>query len=146
MKKEEENVMETSIMHLCIPDYEKKKKDGLIVTSECSYNALNILFNDMSDRECAYHFPVYDIHDEPYNVVIVRNLESDLYRLIYLENSQLTTLVNSITPVVSITPSHPWTDHGVVKVVAYSADDALMLKEQLNGQEFNGRQCWRKET
>ena len=36
----EEDVMETSIMHLCIPDYWKKEKNGVIIPSECSYNAL----------------------------------------------------------------------------------------------------------
>ena len=53
----EEDVMETSIMHLCIPDYEGKEKCGLILPSECSYNALSVLLNEKSDRECPYHFP-----------------------------------------------------------------------------------------
>ena len=32
---------ETSIMHLCIPDYEAKEKEGLIVPSGCSDYALS---------------------------------------------------------------------------------------------------------
>ena len=52
----EEDVMETSIMHLCIPDYRKKERTGVIIPSGCSYNALSILLNEKSDRECAYHF------------------------------------------------------------------------------------------
>ena len=54
----EEDVMETSIMHLCIPDYEQKEEDGLIVSSECSLNALSVLLNERVDRTSLYHFPV----------------------------------------------------------------------------------------
>ena len=42
----EEDVMETTIMHLCIPDYEEKEKDVLIVPSWCSFIALSILLNE----------------------------------------------------------------------------------------------------
>ena len=59
----EEDVMETSIMHLCIPDYERKEKDGVIVPSGCSYHALSVLLNEKSYWRCAYHFPVSDINE-----------------------------------------------------------------------------------
>ena len=61
----EEDVMEASIMHLCIPDYEKKEKDGLILPNVCSLNALSVLLNEESDRRFTYHFPVYDIQNKP---------------------------------------------------------------------------------
>ena len=63
----EVDVMETSIMHLCIPDYEETEEDILIVPSECSLNAMSVLLNEKLDRGCTYHFPVYDINDEPSN-------------------------------------------------------------------------------
>ena len=37
---EEEDVMEVAVLHLCIPDYQLKKKDGVIVSSEISITAL----------------------------------------------------------------------------------------------------------
>ena len=54
----EEDVMETSIMHLCIPNYEQKEKDGLILPSKCSLNALSVLLNEELHGKCTYHFPV----------------------------------------------------------------------------------------
>ena len=52
----EEDVMETCIMHLCVPD-QKDMEYGLVVQSECSYNALTVSLNGISDRKCNYHFP-----------------------------------------------------------------------------------------
>ena len=41
--------METSIMHLCIPDYdERKEEDGLILLSECAYTAVSIMLNEIT--------------------------------------------------------------------------------------------------
>ena len=71
---EEEAVMEISVMHLCMPDYERKEKYGLIVPTECSYEALSIFLTDLSDTESTHHFTVYDINYERSNTVIIRNL------------------------------------------------------------------------
>ena len=58
---EEEDVMEVSIMHLCIPDYDNKKWHGTILPSECSYtNALTICLNDTPNKDSPYQFSVYD--------------------------------------------------------------------------------------
>ena len=70
----EEDLMETSIMHLCIPTQTQRK--GLILPSECSSSALSMLLCVKSDRQFTYHFPVYDIHDQSSTVVIIRNLPS----------------------------------------------------------------------
>ena len=58
----EEDVMEVSIMHLCIPDYERKKKEegGVIVPSECSYNALTLCLNDTPNKDSPYQLSGYD--------------------------------------------------------------------------------------
>ena len=71
----EEDVMETSVMHLCIPDTEKEMY-GTIFPSNCSYNALRVLLMDGDNRFLAYHFPVYEVNEQSRNGVIVRNFSS----------------------------------------------------------------------
>ena len=44
----EEDVMETSIMHLCIPDYKMKETDGMLVRSWCSKEA-RMLFDAITN-------------------------------------------------------------------------------------------------
>ena len=131
----EEDVMETSVMHLCIPDYEKKKKekDGVIVPSECSLNALSVLLNEISDWRCEYHFSVYDINEQPSNVVIIRNLPSVFYLNSDIGN-QLKSMIQDISTTVSIYQSY-----GVVRVTLNSSDDALMVAERIDGCEFHGK-------
>ena len=68
----EEDVMETPVMHLCIPDYKKKAKDKITLPGTCSYTALRILLMEEVDRELTYHFSVH----EPLYVVTIRNLPS----------------------------------------------------------------------
>ena len=53
----EEDVMETSIMHLCIPHH--KNDYGLLFPSECTYKGLEIFLRknfDKSDKHSFYHF------------------------------------------------------------------------------------------
>ena len=130
----EEDVMETSIMHLCIPDYEKKEKDGVILPSECSLNAVSVLLNKESARWDAYHFRVYDINTQPSNVVIIRNLPS-MFSLEYSdEGHEVKSMVENICTIVSINQFY-----GVVKVTLNSSDDALMVGEGIDGREFHGK-------
>ena len=109
----EEDVMETSIMHLCIPDYERKEKNGLIVPSECSRSALNVLLNEPSDRMRTYHFPVYDINDQPSNVVIIRNLPS-VFNLAWGTGNELKNMIERVCPIVSINQRASYIRYGVI--------------------------------
>ena len=59
----EEDVMETSIMHLCIPDYERKEKDGVMVPSGCSYYALSVLLNEKSDWNTTHRLLAVSYND-----------------------------------------------------------------------------------
>ena len=128
----EEDVMETSIMHLCIPDYEQEQY-GVIVPSWCSYNAVSILLNEISDWGCAYHFPVYTINDEPSNDVIIRNLPS-AFDLESEDGKELKSVIENVCPIVSIKA-----EYGVVRVTLNSSDDALMVAEGMDGREFHGK-------
>ena len=130
----EEDVMETSIMHLCIPHYKVKEKEGVIVPSESSYSALRVLLNEKSDRECSYHFPVYDINAEPSNVVIIRNLPSRFSLNYSDEGHELKSMIENVCPIASINQSR-----GVVRVSLNSSDDARTLAEELSGREFHGQ-------
>ena len=127
----EEDVMETSIMHLCIPDYKQKEKDGLIVPSECSLNALSVLLYEKSNRECAYHFPVFDINDEPSNVVIIRTLQSGFY---LYSSDRVKNMIENVSKTVSIHQSH-----GVVRVTFDNTEDASRVAERINGWKLSGR-------
>ena len=150
---EEEDVMETSIMHLCIPDYRLKPSlgmdvrsrlfrhhvdSGLIVPSICSRNALSIVFPGMSDTwQYIYHFPAFDINEEPSNVVVIRNLPTH-FPLNYSDTGRaLQSLIDSITPSVSIEPGY--IKYGVVRVKLQNTGDARRLVEGIAGSEFDGK-------
>ena len=134
----EEDVMETSIMHLCIPDYEKKEKDGLIVPSGCSLNAVSMLLNEKSDRECVYHFPVYDINDQPSNVVIIRNLPSG-FNLESADGDELENMIENVRLIISINQaiSNDSSRYGVVRVTLNNSEYAVKVAEALDGQLFH---------
>ena len=135
----EEDVMETCIMHLCIPDHWKKEKDGLIVPSECSSYAVSVLLNEIA-LEYPFHFPVYDINAEPSNVVIIRNLPSGIYDENSEKGTELRSLIQSICPVFSINQSPPlghlW--NRVFRVKVDSEDLAMKLLQGMNGRAFHG--------
>ena len=137
----EEDAMETSIMHLCIPDdYEEKRKPRMIIPSGCSYNALSILLNDKPDRECTYHFPVYDINDEPSNVVIIRNLPSG-FNLRSRDGNELKSLIENVCPIVSINQaiynSIFDTQYRVVRVTLGDSEDAVKVATEMDEQLFH---------
>ena len=124
-------------MHLCIPDYEKKKSDGLIVPSGCSCNALSVLLNEESDREYTYHFPVYDIDDQASNVVIIRNLLS-AFDLKSQDGDELKSMIQKVCPIVSINQAmSDYHRYGVVRVSLNSPEDAVKVAEVMDGQEFH---------
>ena len=133
----EEDVMETCVMHLCIPDYTKKENEGLIVPSESSLRALNVLLNTRrSDDHAAYHFPVYDMNDVPSNVVIIQNVSLE-FDLNYSDaGRELKSLITSLKPNASIEQVD---FYAVVRVTLNSPDDAQMLVQEMNGREFHGR-------
>ena len=113
-------------MHLCIPDYKEKekKKDGLIIPSECSLNAVSVLLNEKSDRYSSYHFPVYDITVEPSNVVIIRNLPSN-FDLRSRDGAELKRMIENVCPIVSINQaSTSLRQYGVVRVTLRNSEDA----------------------
>ena len=63
----EEDLIEISIMNLFIPNYEGKEEDGLILPSECSFNAMTVVFNERSDWRCTYHgVSNFDVRKKPY--------------------------------------------------------------------------------
>ena len=131
----EEDVMETSIMHLCIPDYETKEKEGVIAPSEWSLNALSVLLNEQSDTEYSYHFPVYDINDQPSNAVIIRNLPPYIdFRA--QDGNELKSMIESVSRIVSI---HQARGYGVVRVTFGGSQDALRVVERLDGWTFERR-------
>ena len=142
----EEDVMEASIMHLCIPDYEQEQ-DGLIIPSACSLNALSILLNEISDRKCTYHFPVYDINDQPSNVVIIRNLPSR-FNLDSPNGDELTTLIESSSPILSIQQAQTQiaaniyrysnrVKYPVVRVILSCPADPVNVAKQMKGSIFD---------
>ena len=131
----EEDVMETSIMHICIPDYERKKTDGLKLPSGCSYYALSVLLNERSDTDSSYHFPVYDIIDQLSNVVLIRNLPSN-FNLHSAAGTELKSMIENVCPVVSIIQSHSgWS--GVVRVTVHTSEDAVKVTTRLDGELFH---------
>ena len=132
----EEDVMEISIMHLCIPDYEEKEKNGLIVLSLSSVNALRILLNEKS---FTCHFPGYDINDQPSNVVIIRNLPSG-FDLESRDGDELKSMIENVCPIISIDQAvseDSNIEYGAVKVTLNNSDDALAVATELDGQLFH---------
>ena len=123
----EEDMMETSTMYLCIPAQESKKTDRVIVPSDSSYNSLSIVLNEQSNRDRTYHFPVYDINDQPSTVVIIRNLPYYFY-LKSSDGYKLISTIQSICPVVS-----------VVRVRLRSPEDANRVQKGINGRPFSAR-------
>ena len=140
----EEDVMETSIMHLCIPDYESET--GAIIPHYCSLNALCVCLNDESDRRCPYHFPVYQLNKEPTNVLIIRNLPSrfDIESEI---GNELTDMINNISEVDYIEQEEgkcnpfEYDEHSryeVIRVTLLSDERAGTVVMRLDGSEFYG--------
>ena len=129
----EEDVLETSIMHLCIPDYEQKKKDGLIVPSGCSLNVMSILWNEKS---FTCHFPGYDIKDQPSNVVIIRNLPSG-FDLESPDGDELTSMIENVCSIISIDQASTFTQYQVVRVTLRNSVDALAVATELDGYRFH---------
>ena len=153
----EEDMLETSILHLCIPDYKGKVRDGLLVPSECSSDALTVLLNNSSDRDSSdgdhtSHFPVYDITAQPSTVVIIKNLPREYGFRWSSVAPELRTLIESHCPVIWIEQAvvhgrfASWERrdrvvkwYGVVRVRVKSSDDARRLVVRLDGCEFHGR-------
>ena len=141
----EEDVMETSIMHLCIPD-QTKKKNGLIIPSVCSFNALSVLLNERSDEKSPYHFPVFDINDQQLNAVIIRNLPSGFDYQYSSFGDELKSLIMSICPIVSVVQAinlrrrmWPPRRYGIVRVGVNNPDDAKIVQERIDGCTLYGR-------
>ena len=130
----EEDLMETSIMYLCFPDYDKQEKDGLIVPSECSYDALSVLLNRVSDRDAPYHFAVYDINNEPSNVVFIRNIPYNLF-FRFEDEAELRSMIQKVCTVSSIDPIL----YEVMRVTLNSSDDAMKVAYYIDGQMFHNR-------
>ena len=97
----EEDAVETSIMHLCIPDH--KRNDVFILPSECSSTAMEIVFNEKSAPGNEHHFPVYDIDAHPSSLfpLVIRNLPSG-FNLRTPAGQKLQNLIESISAVVLI--------------------------------------------
>ena len=132
----EEDVIEISIMHLCIPDYEQKEKDGLIVPSLCSRSAVSVLLNEISDSRCTYHFPVHAINGEPPNVVIIRNLPSP-FNLESAVGTELKSMIEKLDPIASIEANFsPVIRYGVVRVTLSDNENAVKVATELDGQLF----------
>ena len=140
----EEDVMETSVMHLCIPDYKKKEKWGYITPDFPTYYALTILLNEVVNLSCMYHFPVYDLSREFSNVVIIRNLPE---RFDIRFRNALTTMIESICPVISIhSPrvkgerDYRWHSitHTCMRVTLESSAGAKQVVKRMDGMEFEG--------
>ena len=129
----EEDVMETSIMHLCIPDYKKKKKDREIVPSDCSLNALSVFLNEKSNREYTYHFPVYDITAHPPNTLIVKHLScrTDAPKLGHLFEQ-----VAPVKYVIIATLDHDSLGQALVSMK--DEEDAKEAQMRFNGFELEG--------
>ena len=72
----EEDVMETSIMHLCIPDPVKKEVYGILYPSECSYDALTVLLNQFLYKRIPCHFGM----NQPGQRILVRPVSRPLAR------------------------------------------------------------------
>ena len=132
---EEEDVMEVAVMHLCIPN--RYTWDGLIVPTDCSYTALSIFLNENAKRLTLYHFPAYNIKNQPSNVVIIRNLPRYFSEYSKYWNTFRTLLI-SICPFVSIDRDR--SEYGVVRVRVKNSSDARMLKDGISGCAFVGKQ------
>ena len=132
---EEEDVVEVAVMHLSIPAYTKKEKDELTLPSVCSYDALVILHNKISQREYSYHFPVYDINTQPSNAVIIRNLPSH-FRLDWIDGYELRSMIKSIQRVVVEQARNEGIVYPVVRVKMKSREDAKRVVEEMRGQKM----------
>ena len=120
-------------MHLCIPDYEKKEEDRLIIPSKCSYNAMSVLLNTESDRESTYHFPVYDITAQPPTTLIVKHLN-------YSTNAEtlghLFEQVGPVTEVIILT--HANRSLGQALVSMKEEEDTKEAQMRFDGFELEG--------
>ena len=119
-------------MHLCIPDYELKENDGVIVPSKCSYNALSIFWNERSRQTYPYHFPIHEINVLPSTIVLIRNLPPG-FHLYSNEGTKLSNLIKSICEAKSIKQVNAqFSLKEGVKVIVSSASEASKLAEVLN--------------
>ena len=139
----EEDVMEISIMHLYIPYYTWEEGDRLILPSDCSLSALTILLNETVDTECPYHFPLYDINEQPSNVVIIRNLPYAFYvesRAGYELKKRMIKRVGTIRSINQAISKYstPAISYGVVKVTLHNSEDAVNVAQEIDGREFHG--------
>ena len=90
------------------------------------------MLNEKVKWGCAYHFPVFDINDEPSNVVIIRNLPSG-FGLESRDGSELKRMIEQVSTVVSIDPRNT-----VCRIKLRSAGRARKVVDALNGREFYG--------
>ena len=131
----EEDVMETCIMHLCIPDYKKKEKekekDSLIVPSECSLDALSIFLNEESSRNLPYHFPVYDLTRQPTNFLVFRNLPSSYYDSF---KDTLQPLILSSCDASSFIQLD--SSFRIISLILPTSQDAVFVVARMNGYEL----------
>ena len=141
----EEDVMETSIMHLCIPDYERKNSNQWIVPSVCSSTALSILLLTNPNKHCPYHFPIYDRNTLTSHVAVIRNLPSS-FDIRSSRGIELKQMVSSIY--TTYTLHQPYREnygiatdcrYSVAGVKVDSVRDGLRIVKRLNGCEFHGQ-------
>ena len=104
---------------------------------QCSLNAVSVLLNDNSNRGSPYHFPVYNINDQPSNVAIVRNLPP-YFNLESADGNTLQTMIENVSTVVSINQAMSnYQRYAVVRVTLNSSEDARRLAERITSVEFH---------
>ena len=133
----EEDVMETCIMHLYIA--EEKKKEKLIVPSECSLHALSTLFCEESQTQhSGHHFPVYDANREAPNVVIIRNLPLTITPSI---KAELETVIRSVCEYFSFSNLNNIQDanNKTLRLILHTSSDAKLLVDRMNGYTLSMR-------
>ena len=146
----EEDMTEVCVMHLCIPDSRSKQDRHAVTPSQCALQSFRVLLNEEVDLKHPHHFPVYEVKNEPPNVLIIRNLppefdtESDM-------GNELTEMVNNIAEVDYIEQEegsyaafekkyineHP--QYSVIRVTLLSDEYAAMVERRLDGSEFYGK-------
>ena len=133
----EEDVMEASIMHLCIPSIQD---NGCIIPSEWSWTALGIVMNEELNKENAYHFPLFDLSKQPENVVIIRNIPSDYYwNIVEHIKSKLESICHIVSTEEAISSNWNYRDYnyGAMKVTLETSEDAMNVVKDFDGCRYD---------
>ena len=74
---------------------------------------------------------MYDVNDQPSNVVIINNLPSS-FVLTSKEGHALKSMIENLCPIVSINE-----EYGVVRVTLTNTENAVTVAAELDGQLFH---------